>query len=120
MFQFAVRRLLWSIPVLLIASILVFITVKATTDPSAVRGPGVRAEDIQRLKESMGLNRPPTGQYLSWLGNFVQGDLGTSLKSNQPIWPDLKTAIWNTIQLGSFAWLLLGCCLSLLWFSRLP
>lgn len=103
MFRFAATRLLWSIPVLLVASILVFVAIKATTDPSAIRAPGIRQEDIQRFREQLGLDDPAVEQYTKWLGNFVTGDLGESLKTRQPVWPDLKTAMWNTIQLGIFA-----------------
>jgi peptide/nickel transport system permease protein len=103
MFAFAFKRLLWSIPVLLIASILVFIAIKATTDPSAIRAPGIDADDVARFRAQLGLDQPGHQQYLKWLGNFVQGDFGESLKTRQPVWPDLKTAIWNTFQLGALA-----------------
>jgi peptide/nickel transport system permease protein len=103
MFRFAVKRLVLSIPILFIASILVFVAVKSSTDPSAVRAPGVTAEQIQQLREELGLDRSWTEQYTEWLGNFVQGDLGQSLRTFQPIWPELKTAIWNTVQLGIVA-----------------
>jgi peptide/nickel transport system permease protein len=103
MLRYAAKRLLWSIPVLLIASVLVFIAIKATTDPSAIRAPGVRAEDVQRYREQLGLDRPAIQQYTTWLGNFLTGDLGISLKTRQPVWPDLRTAMWNSLQLGLLA-----------------
>ena len=84
-----------------------FIAVNATTDPAAsFRGPGIRAEDVQRLRHDLGLDQSPVGQYTTWLGNFVTGDLGASLHSRQPVWPDLKEAIFNSLQLGAFAWLI--------------
>jgi peptide/nickel transport system permease protein len=101
--RFALKRLLWSIPVLLVASVLVFVAIKATTDPSAIRAPGITGEDIRRFREQLGLDDPAVEQYTTWLGNFVQGDLGESLKTRQPVWPDLREAMWNTIQLGAFA-----------------
>jgi peptide/nickel transport system permease protein len=103
MLRFAAHRLLWSIPVLIVASILVFVAIKATTDPSAVRAPGVSAADIQRYREALGLDESGASQYTSWFGNFVTGDLGVSLKTRQDVWPDLKTAMWNTAQLGMLA-----------------
>ena len=54
----------------------------------------------------MGLDRSNTAQYFTWLGNFLTGNLGSSLKTNLPIWPDLKSAIWNTVQLGAFAFVI--------------
>ena len=103
MLRYTARRLLWSIPIVLVASVLVFVAVKSTTDPGALRAPGIRAEDQQRLEEQLGLNKPGFEQYTTWLGNFVTGDFGDSLKTRQPVWPDLKTAIWNTFQLGIVA-----------------
>jgi peptide/nickel transport system permease protein len=64
----------------------------------------VTAADAQRFREDLGLDKSGVEQYTTWFGNFVQGDLGTSLKTGLPVWPDLKTAIWNTMQLGIFAW----------------
>jgi peptide/nickel transport system permease protein len=104
--RYAARRLLWSIPIMLVASVLVFVAVRSTTDPGNVRAPGVRAEDVARFREQLGLDKGAAEQYTTWLGNFVTGDFGTSLKTNQPVWPDLKTAIWNTVQLGIFAFAL--------------
>lgn len=103
MLRYAARRLLWSIPIILIASVLVFVAVKNTTDPGALRAPGIRGEDQRRLEAQLGLDKSGFEQYTTWLGNFVTGDFGDSLKTRQPVWPDLKTAIWNTVQLGVFA-----------------
>jgi peptide/nickel transport system permease protein len=106
MLRFAVHRLLWSIPVLLIASVLVFVVIKATTDPSAVRAPGIRPEDIERYRRALGLDKSGVEQYTTWFGNFATGDLGVSLKTRQEVWPDLRTAMWNTAQLGMFAFVI--------------
>jgi peptide/nickel transport system permease protein len=103
MLRFAAKRLLWSIPVVLIASVLVFVAIKATTDPSAIRAPGIRAEDVQRYREQLGLGEPGYTQYTRWFGNFVTGDMGISIKTRQEVWPDLRVAIGNTVQLGLFA-----------------
>lgn len=103
MVAFIVRRLLWSVPVLLLASVLVFVAVRSTTDPGNIRAPGVRAEDVQRFREQLGLDRSAPEQYRAWLGDFVRGDFGTSLKTRQPVWPELRTAMANTLQLGLVA-----------------
>jgi peptide/nickel transport system permease protein len=104
--RYAARRLLWSIPIVLIASVLVFVAVKNTTDPGALRSPGIRAEDQLRLEAQLGLDKSGFDQYTTWFGNFVTGDFGDSIKTRQPVWPDLKTAIWNTAQLGLFAFVI--------------
>ena len=106
MVLYAVRRLLWSIPVIIIASILVFVAVKASTDPAAsLRRPGVTAADVQRFREELHLNDSAVEQYTSWFTKFVQGDLGKTLR-NKPVWPDLRDAIIITIQLGSLAYVI--------------
>lgn len=106
MLRYAVRRLLWSIPIILIASVLVFVAVKNTTDPGSLRLPGVTAEQQQRFREDLGLDKGGFEQYTTWLANFVTGDFGESIQTRRPVWPELKTAMWNTIQLGALAFVL--------------
>lgn len=102
MFRYIIRRLLFSIPVLLISSVLVFAVVHATTDPlaGAALNPRVTAEDVRRLREELGLDRPPVEQYTTWLGNFVKGDWGTSLISGIEVRPQISEALLNTALLG--------------------
>ena len=89
----------------LIASVVVFVAIKSTTDASNVRLPGVRAEDQIRLREQLGLNKSGVSQYMGWLGDFVRGDLGISLQNRRPVWPKLSEAMWNTAQLAIFAFI---------------
>ena len=102
MISYALRRLLVSIPLLLVLSIVSFIATRAVSSPEAgIRSnPRVSAEDIQRYREQLGLDDPASEQYLRWLGNTVRGDLGTSLVSNRDVWPQLSSALWNTAVLG--------------------
>lgn len=102
MFAYVVRRLLVSIPMLLVLSIVAFVATRAVSSPEAgIRtNPRVSAEDIARYREQLGLDDPPAEQYLRWLGNSVRGDLGTSLVSNREVWPQLSSALWNTLVLG--------------------
>ena len=106
MLLYAVRRLLWSIPVLLIASILVFVAVKASTDPAAsLRRPGVTAADVQRFRAELHLNDSGVDQYRAWITDFLHGDLGHNLR-NKEVWPDLRDAMIITLQLGLYAYLI--------------
>jgi peptide/nickel transport system permease protein len=101
---YAIRRLLWSIPVIIIASIVVFVAVKATTNPAAaLRLPGVRATDVQRFREQLHLDDPALKQYTGWFTDFLHGDLGKTLR-NKPVWPDLRDALIVTLQLGILAY----------------
>src|SRR5690349_8947503 len=106
MLLYAVRRLLWSIPVVLIASVLVFVAVKSSTDPSgSLRNPGIRKEDIIRFRHQLHLDDSWFSQYWTWFTHFIRGDLGHSL-NNKPVWPDLRDAIMITVQLGALAYVI--------------
>ena len=102
MIAFVVRRLLVSIPLLLVLSVVAFVATRAVSSPEAgIRSnPRVSPEDIRRYRAQLGLDDPPATQYLRWLGNIVRGDLGTSLVSNRAVWPQLRSALWNTAVLG--------------------
>jgi peptide/nickel transport system permease protein len=110
MINFVIKRIVWSVPVMFVASVIVFAAIKATTDPTAIRSPGIRAEDMVRYREQLGLDEPAHRQYFKWLGNFVQGDLGESLRTRRPVAPELLTAMGNTLQLGVFAFALALLC----------
>ncbi|MFK8025317.1 MAG: ABC transporter permease [Ilumatobacter sp.] len=105
MIAYATRRLLVSIPLLLVLSVVSFIATRSVSSPeSGIRtNPRVTAEDIARYREQLGLDDPAYEQYLRWLSNTVSGDLGTSLVSNRDVWPQLSSALWNTLVLGAVA-----------------
>jgi peptide/nickel transport system permease protein len=96
---YVLRRLLISIPVVLIASFVLFVFVRETFDPTArlrtVRDPAV----IEREMERLGLNEPVYVQYGKWLGDFVQGDWGESARTREDVTDMTQRAFWNTLQL---------------------
>jgi peptide/nickel transport system permease protein len=82
------RRLAQSIPLLLIVSLLVFALLHAAPGgPLAIylENPGVRPEDIERLRKSLGLDQPLSTQYVRWLSAFITGDWGFSLSDGRPV-----------------------------------
>lgn len=95
------RRLLQSIPLLLGVSLLTFIIVQLM--PGGVMGAyGAQAgtgEDLARIQEQLGLNKPLYEQYLSWLGRFLLGDWGRTLVSKQPVQPLIFDALPRTMLL---------------------
>lgn len=105
MLRYIARRLLISIPVLLIASIIVFYVVRATASPlGALRGnTRITAEDIERYKRDLGLDKSGFEQYTTWLSNFVRGNWGESLITHTRVAPDLRRALGNTLLLGVVA-----------------
>ena len=102
MLRFIVRRLLISIPLLLVASVLVFTVVHLTTDPAAGlrANPRVSAADVQRYRHDLGLDRSGPAQYFAWLGNFVRGRWGTSLFSSISVSKQIREALVNSMFLG--------------------
>jgi peptide/nickel transport system permease protein len=95
--------LLWAIPTLFIISFLVFMALRAGTDPVASYlrvNPRATPEKIQQYKEANGLVGSMPEQYFRWAGNFVTGNWGNSIKGNRPVWPEMKDALANTLVLG--------------------
>ena len=80
MFAFLARRLLSTIPVLLIVSLLVFLMLRLTPgDPAAVMaGDAASTEQIAQIRTGLGLDRSIPEQYAIWFGNVLRGDLGQS------------------------------------------
>jgi peptide/nickel transport system permease protein len=82
------RRIAQSVPLLLLVSALVFALLHAVPGgPLAIylENPGVRPEDIERLRRSLGLDQPLPVQYAQWLAGFVRGDWGFSLSDGRPV-----------------------------------
>jgi peptide/nickel transport system permease protein len=103
MLRYVIRRLIFSIPVLLLSSILVFTVVHATADPSALMrsNPRVSAEDIARVREQLGLDRSGPEQYVAWLSHFVRGDWGISLITGAPVGAEIRASLANSALLGA-------------------
>lgn len=77
-----------SVPLILIVSVLVFALLHAAPGgPLTIylENPGVRPEDIERLRRALGLDQPLSAQYVRWLGAFVRGDWGFSLSDGRPV-----------------------------------
>ena len=62
--------------------------------------PRATPEKIQQYREANGLIGSMPEQYFRWLGHFVTGDWGHSIKGNRPVWPEMKNALANTLVLG--------------------
>ena len=99
--QYVLRRLLALIPVLLGVSILVFSLIRLIPgDPVTVMlGERARPEDIARVREEMGFNRPIPIQYLEWMGRVLRGNLGNSIINRTPVMSELKQRLPATIEM---------------------
>jgi len=84
---YVVKRLLGAIPTLIIASLLVFAFIHLIPgDPASVMlGDMADTEEIERLRQELGLDRPIWTQYLIWVGRVLRGDLGVSIYFQEPV-----------------------------------
>ena len=87
MLTFIGRRLLATIPLLFFVSLVVFSFVHVLPGDPAVLFLGEEAmpETLAQFRTRLGFDRPLTAQYAEWLGRSLQGDLGRSLRTNQPV-----------------------------------
>lgn len=103
MFQFVLRRILAVLPVLFVVSLVVFLILRlAPGDPAAViAGNSATNEDINRIREQLGLDRSILSQYFIWIGRVIQGDLGYSYYLNKPVTDLIAQRIEPTLSLAA-------------------
>ncbi|MEZ5863984.1 MAG: ABC transporter permease [Geminicoccaceae bacterium] len=102
MTAFLLRRLLQTLLVAFLVSVLVFsIILLIPGDPAtAMLGELANEQDIALLKRKLGLDQPLYMQYLHWVGNAIQGDLGRSMHTRFPVTELIARALPYTIQLA--------------------
>jgi len=103
--QYALRRALTVIPVLLGVSILVFGFIHMIPGDPALTMLGERAtpEKVAEVRQRLGLDRPIYHQYLIYLGKIVRGDLGISIVRGDPVFTDLMRRFPATVELATSA-----------------
>jgi peptide/nickel transport system permease protein len=105
MVAFIIRRTLAALLVLFGVSILIFTLVKITPgDPARAQLPATATPDqIRALQHAMGLDRPLPGQYITWLTNALQGDLGLSYQHRISAISLVRERFGNTLILAGSA-----------------
>lgn len=103
MFVFIIRRLFQTIPVMIGVTLAVFLMMHLIPgDPAQIMA-GERAdeEQVEQMRENLGLNDPLYIQYFRYIGDAVTGDLGTSIRTNRPVTEEIfGTRIWITVELA--------------------
>jgi peptide/nickel transport system permease protein len=101
MHRYILRRLLQTIPVLLLFSIVVFAALRLVPgDPAVVMlGLEAKPEAVAEIREEMGLDKPLFVQYGIWLKNVVQGDFGISWRSKQTVESLIMRRLGATLEL---------------------
>jgi peptide/nickel transport system permease protein len=87
MIGYLFRRLLATIPVMGVVALFVFLLLRLTPgDPAAIlAGDNATTEQLERIRQSLGLKEPIYVQFVSWIGQLLHGDLGVSLISHKPV-----------------------------------
>jgi len=101
MTTYILRRFLYSIPVILATSFLIFAAVSAIQDPLQFlrMQPDFSEETLALINERKHLDEPIVVRYFYWAQDAVTDKFGTTLIGNQPIWDDLTRVMGNTAQL---------------------
>jgi peptide/nickel transport system permease protein len=95
MAAFLLQRILATLPVMGVVAVVVFLLLRISGDPAAIlAGDTASTEQVARVRESLGLDRPVYEQFLRWFGALLQGDLGTSLFTGLPV----RTLIMQRIE----------------------
>ena len=106
MTTYIIRRVLWLIPVVFVVSVITFSLMHAAPgtpfQPTSDRP--IPPSVIEALENQFGLNKPMWEQYLSWMGNMLQGDLGPSYRiRGRDVQQIIGDNVWTSIQLGTMA-----------------
>ena len=101
MLAYAARRVLSTIPVMLVVAFFVFsLLYIAPGDPAAIiAGDQASVADVERIRASLGLDQPYLVRFGEWLWRILHGDLGTSIFTNLPVTHMIEQRIEPTLSL---------------------
>lgn len=99
--SYFVRRVGWSVFVLVGLSIVIFVVARVVPgDPARMAlGPRASQEAVQALRQEMGFDQPLPVQFYNWAARAIKGDFGVSLFTRRPVTQDLKLYLPGTIEL---------------------
>jgi len=108
---YALKRVLASVPTLLILSVFLFGLIRMVPgDPAAIIvGDISDSAELERVREEMGLNKPLYTQYFIWLTRIGSGDFGQSFLSGQDVMTAIVTHFAITAQIVVIAFIIAGC-----------
>ena len=108
--RYVARRLLQMVPVLLLVTFGVYsLLLLLPGDPVlAMLSESEQLDQrlVEQYRRDLGLDRPVPVQYALWLGRFLQGDWGKSIKTNRPVAEEIRARLPATLHLGLFAWVI--------------
>ncbi len=107
MARFIFFRIIQAIATLVVLSAAVFFGTELTGDAALAMAPGdARPEEIQQIRENLGLDRDPVTRYFDYLGGLFVGDFGRSYNKRQPAGDLVLERVPNTVQLALAALLI--------------
>ena len=118
MLNLLLRRLALGVMTLWVVSVIIFAGTEILPGDvaTAILGQTATPENTAAIRAQLGLNEPPHERYISWLGGFLQGDLGMSLTSRRPVADQIGFRLENTLLLAAVAAMIavpLAICLGL-------
>ncbi|MEO1289990.1 MAG: ABC transporter permease, partial [Chloroflexota bacterium] len=106
-YQYILRRLLFAIPLVLGITVVSFLIANAIpADPITANLPQNALNDeelIAAFRAKWGLDRSPVEQYFVYLGNLLQGDMGVSIKTKNPVVEDIRQFLPATMELATYS-----------------
>lgn len=106
-YKYIIRRLLFAIPLILGITVVAFLIANAIpADPINANLPqnALNNEElVEAFREKWGLNRSPVEQYFVYLGNLLQGDMGVSIKTRNPVIEDIQQFLPATLELSTYS-----------------
>ena len=115
-YRYILRRIFFSIPLLLGITVVAFLIANAVpADPINANLPQSALNNeklVEAFREKWGLDKPPHIQYLTYLGNLLRGDMGTSIKTKNPVLEDIRQFLPATMELATFS-ILVGLILGI-------
>jgi peptide/nickel transport system permease protein len=105
MFYYITKRLIAMLPVLVLVSMIVFTIIHLTPgDPALIMlGEEATPQALAALRHELGLDQPLPVQYLVWLSHVLRGDLGRSIRTNQPVIEAIMQRLPVTLELTILA-----------------
>ncbi len=122
---YVLKKISWALFTVVFVVVLNFFLFRILPgDPArAVRDPRLTAENVEAIRARFGLDKPLSTQFVLYVGNLLQGDLGISFHTQRPVLDILQENLWNTLLLigtGTILSILLGVVLGILaaWKSQ--
>jgi peptide/nickel transport system permease protein len=103
--RYVAKRILQAIPTLFGAMLVMFILVRILPgDPARlIAGPEALEQDVERIREQLGLNRPIYVQFVDYMSSILRGDFGTSIKYRTPVIQEIIARLPYTLLLAAAA-----------------